>query len=62
MSWCGIKIVLPDDEAKDLLRYIEERFYLKQIDEDWCTLKRKIDNSVVDYYPIEPPKDRKIGW
>jgi len=62
MTWCGIKIVLPDEDAKKLLIYIENQFELKQIDEDWCTLKRPEDNAVVDYYPEKEPPDRKSMW
>jgi hypothetical protein len=57
-----IKIELPDEEGKELLKIIEEKCGLKQIDEDWCTFKRKNDNARLDISPCPEPKDPKVGW
>lgn len=62
MSWCGIRFNIPDDDAKKIMKFAEDELGLKQIDEDWCTLKRSKDNAIVDYYPEIEPSDRKIGW
>jgi hypothetical protein len=62
MGWCGIKMVLPDEDADKIFRFAEAELNLKQIDEDWCTHKRDKDNAVIDYYPEKEPPDRKSMW
>ena len=55
-----MRIVLPDEEMQLLLAWVREHTGLRQLDEDWCELKREKDNAYADIYPEKPPPDRKV--
>lgn len=61
-KWMYLKFEIPDDEGSKLLEYAKESFDLKQIDEDWCVLKREKDNSIIEISPCDKPRDRKLDW
>lgn len=62
LDWMEIRITVPGDEGSRLLPKLREQLGVTQIDEDWCTEKRKEDNATVVYAPCPEPPNRKDDW
>lgn len=62
MDWMELRIVVPDSDGTKILNFARENLDIDQLDEDWCTHKRKTDSARIDYAPAPEPEDRKNNW